>query len=262
MKSPAEIAKMRQAGLVVARTLQLLREAATPGTSTAELDALAAGAISDAGAKPSFLGYHGYPGVICTSVNEEVVHGIPSPKRVLRAGDLVSIDCGAIVDGWHGDSAITVAVGGLDAVSPQARRLLEDTERALWIGMAAARLGGRLTDIGHAVESFAAPLGYGIVREYSGHGIGTAMHQEPQVFNFGRPGRGPAIAPGLVLAVEPMLTLGKRHTRTLDDGWTVVTRDGSLAAHWEHTFTVTPEGPIVLTALDGGAGRLAALAGP
>ena len=256
IKSDAEVAKMRGAGLVVADTLAVLRAAVEPGVSTAGLDAIARRCLADAGARPSFLGYHGFPAVICTSVNSEIVHGIPSTATVLRQGDIVSIDFGAIVDGWHGDAAITVPVGTID---PKLARLLEDCEEALWRGLAAARLGGRVSDIGHAVQSYARPRGYGIVEEYTGHGIGTEMHQAPDVPNYGRPGRGPRIVPGLVLAVEPMLTLGRRHTRLLPDGWTVVTRDGSPAAHFEHTFTVTEDGPVVLTAADGGRERLATL---
>jgi methionyl aminopeptidase len=256
IKSDAEIAMMRRAGLVVADTLAVLRAAVAPGVTTADLDAVARRHIAEAGATPSFLGYHGYPAVICTSVNEEIVHGIPSPTKVLREGDVVSIDCGAIVDGWHGDAAVTVPVGEVD---PAVRQLLDVCEEALWRGLAAARLDGRVSDIGHAIESYVRPYGYGIVQEYTGHGIGTEMHQAPDVPNYGRPGRGPQILRGLVLAVEPMLTLGKRHTRTLADGWTVVSRDGSVAAHFEHTFTVTDDGPFVLTAVDGGRERLAPL---
>lgn len=256
LKTDAEIALMRRAGLVVGHTLDLLRAAVVPGITTADLDDLAAGAIRDAGAEPSFLGYHGFPATICTSVNEEIVHGIPSPRRVLRSGDIVSIDCGAIVEGYHGDAALTVPVG---EVGPELTELMHVCEESMWAGFAAARLGGRLSDIGHAVERRVDPHGYGVVQEYVGHGIGTEMHQDPQVPNYGRPGRGPRLEKGLVLAVEPMVNLGSRHTRLLADGWTVVTSDGKPSAHFEHTFTITEQGPWVLTALDGGAAKLASL---
>jgi len=256
MKTDAEIALMREAGLVVGRTLEQLAAAVTPGMTTADLDDIAERAIRGAGAVPSFLGYHGFPATICTSVNDEIVHGIPSRTKVLNDGDIVSIDCGAIVEGWHGDAAVTVPVG---EVGPELTELMRVCEQAMWAGFAAARLGGRLTDISHAVESAVRPHGYGVVEEYVGHGIGTEMHQDPQVPNYGRPGRGPRLAKGLVLAVEPMVNLGSRHTRQLDDGWTVVTQDGTYSAHFEHTFTLTDDGPWVLTALDGGASKLAPL---
>jgi methionyl aminopeptidase len=255
IKTEAEVAKMRAAGLVVARTLDVLRDAVAPGVTTADLDALAEREIRAAGAVPSFKGYHGFPATICASVNDEIVHGIPG-RRVLREGDIVSLDCGAILDGWHGDAAVTVPVGW---VAPELLELIDVCEQALWDGIAAARLGGRLTDISHAIESSVRGRGpYGIVEEYVGHGIGTEMHQDPQVPNYGRPGRGPKLRKGLVLAAEPMVNLGGRHTRVLADGWTVVTADGGRSAHFEHTFTLTDSGPWVLTALDGGAARLAA----
>lgn len=259
IKSDSEVAMMREAGLVVGRTLAALRAAARPGVTTAELDELAETSIRKAGAVPSFKGYQPhpavppFPGSICASVNDEIVHGIPGP-RVLRDGDVISIDCGAILDGWHGDAALTVAVG---EVPEEVRELLRVCEESMWRGFAAARLGGRVSDISHAVESYVRSQGsYGIVEEYGGHGIGTEMHQEPHVLNYGRPGRGPRLQKGLVLAVEPMLTLGSRHTRELDDHWTVSTTDGNVAAHFEHTFTLTDDGPWVLTALDGGRSRL------
>jgi methionyl aminopeptidase len=250
---------MRAAGLVVAEALALLESAVEPGISTKELDALAEAHIRSRGAVPNFLGYHGYPATICVSINDEVVHGIPG-ARVLDAGDLVSIDCGAIVDGWHGDAAVTVGVG---QVSPELTRLMQVCEDALWQGIAAAHLGGRVTDISAAIEAFVRGSGhYGVVEDYVGHGIGSAMHMPPSVPNFGRAGKGPRLVPGLALAVEPMITLGGIQTRVLDDDWTVVTTDGSWAAHFEHSFTVTTEGTLVLTALDGGAARLADLGVP
>jgi methionyl aminopeptidase len=258
IKSAAEIAKMRIAGLLVAQTLDRLREAAVPGTTTADLDALAERTIRAGGGIPSFKGYAHppYPASICSSVNDEVVHAIPSRKRVLRDGDIISIDCGAIVDGWHGDAAITVPVG---TVSQEILDLIRVCEESLWRGLAAAQAGGRLTDISAAVERHVTPSGYGIVDNYGGHGIGTEMHQPPHILNHGRPGRGLKLVSGLALAVEPMITLGSPETVVLDDDWTVATEDGSLAAHTEHTVAVTPRGPWVLTAADGGAARLAEL---
>lgn len=256
IKTPAQIATMRAAGLVVGRTLELLRSEVRAGVSTADLDAIAREKIRAEGATSNFLGYHGFPGVICTSVNDEVVHGIPG-SRVLRDGDIISIDCGAIVDGWHGDAAITVAVGD---VPDEVSALMAVTEDAMWRGIAAAALGGRVSDISHAVETSIDAAGdYGIVEGYTGHGIGSQMHQPPDVPNVGRPRRGPKLVKGLALAVEPMVTLGDGDTRTLADDWTVVTSDGSWAAHFENTFTLTETGTWVLTALDGGRERLASL---
>ena len=219
-----------------------------PGITTAEMDECAAQSIRDEGATPSFLGYHGFPAHICVSVNEEVVHGIPGSRRI-ASGDVVSIDCGAIIDGWHGDAAVTVLVGD---VSEDLRELSLVTEQSLWAGLAAARPGNRLSDIGHAVESSVRASGeaYGIVEEYVGHGIGSSMHMEPAVPNYGRPGKGPRLVPGMALAVEPMIILGDPTVEVLDDEWTVVTSDGSHASHWEHTVAVTEDGPWVLTALD------------
>jgi methionyl aminopeptidase len=260
VKTPAQIEVMREAGLVVARTLSVLADAVKPGVSTADLDAIAEREITGAGATPSFKGYNGYPATICTSVNEEIVHGIPSGARLLRDGDIISIDCGAIVRGWHGDAALTVGVG---EISDERRRLLVACEQALWQGLAEARPGRRLSDISHAVESSAHAAGpYGIVEEYVGHGIGTEMHMDPGVPNYGRPGRGPLLVPGMALAIEPMLVLGGRHTRLLDDDWTVVSADGSPAAHFEHTVAITPDGPWVLTSMDGGESGFARLAEP
>jgi methionyl aminopeptidase len=245
-KSAHEIDRMRRAGRLVGHTLTVVSEAAKAGVSLLELDALAERTIRDAGAIPSFLGYHGFPATLCLSPNDVVVHGIPN-RRVLKEGDILSIDCGAIVEGYHGDAAVTVPVGEVDEA---AMRLIATTERAMWAGIAQVRAGNRLSDIGHAVEQVAAIPGYGVVREYVGHGIGTAMHEEPQVPNYGRPGRGLRLDVGLVLAIEPMLNQGAPETEVLDDGWTVVTRDGSRSAHFEHTVAITPAGPEVLTLLD------------
>lgn len=256
LKTPAEIAKMREAGLVVAEGLAQMRAAVAPGVSTADLNDVGAKVLKDAGAIGSFLNYHGFPAVICASVNEEIVHGIPKPDRVLKEGDVVSLDFGAIVDGWHGDAAVTVGVG---EISPEARKLLDVCEESLWRGLAAASLGGRLTDISHGIEEYIRPFGFGIVEGYGGHGIGSEMHQDPHVLNYGKPGRGPKLVKGLCLAIEPMVNLGSPQTRELSDGWTVVTVDGSISAHFEHSFTLTDEGPFVLTAPDGGAARLAEL---
>jgi methionyl aminopeptidase len=257
IKRPAQLALMREAGLVVAQMLRAVAEAAEPGISTAELDALAERELKAVGALSSFKGYHGYPATICTSVNDEIVHGIPSEHVRLAAGDVLSIDAGAIVGGWHGDAAITVPVG---AVPARVAAVLRACELALWHGLAAAVAGRRLTDISHAVQrSVLASGGYGIVREYTGHFIGSAMHMDPAVPNYGKPGRGPVLAEGMALAIEPMLVLGDSGTRLLDDGWTVVAADGSLAAHFEHTVAVTADGPWVLTAEDGGASGLAAI---
>jgi methionyl aminopeptidase len=295
IKTPEQFASMREAGLVVAHTLATVAAAVRPGVTTAELDALAEREIRAAGATPSFLGYHGYPATICASVNDQIVHGIPSPARCLNEGDIISVDCGAIVAGWHGDAAVTVGVG---AISAEHAALLTACEAALWQGIAQARAGGRLGDISHAVEASVAAAGgpgrsgtaaggpgrsgtaaggpgrsgtaaggpgksgtaaggpYGVVEEYTGHGIGTAMHMDPPVPNYGRAGRGLRLRAGMALAIEPMVTLGPPDTILLDDGWTVVTADGSWAAHFEHTVAITADGPWVLTAEDGGEARL------
>jgi methionyl aminopeptidase len=250
---------MREAGRVVARTLALTREAARPGVSTGDLDALAERAIRDAGAVPSFKGYHGFPATLCTSINDEILHGIPHPGRILEAGDLLSIDCGAILEGWHGDAAISVIVGegegaekgegaeGEGRKMALARRLSRATEEALGAGISAIRVGGRLTDIGQAVERSARGRGFQVVREYGGHGIGRSMHEDPAVPNHGPGGHGPLLLAGMTLAIEPMLTAGTRHTEPQADGWTVKTADGKLAAHWEHTVAITDDGVQVLT---------------
>jgi methionyl aminopeptidase len=246
IKTPAQLAVMWEAGQVVAAALQAAAAAVAPGVSTADLDDIASRQIAAAGAVPSFLGYHGYPATICASVNDEIVHGIPSTYRVLREGDVVAIDCGAIVDGWHADAALTVGVG---AISAELTTLLTDCERALWRGIAAARPGARLSDISHAVERSVRAAGeYGIVEDYVGHGIGTEMHMDPAVPNLGKPGRGPVLAEGMALAIEPLLILGSPDTQLLEDGWTVVSEDGGWSAHFEHTVAITADGPWVLTA--------------
>jgi methionyl aminopeptidase len=224
--------------------------------STCALDAIAEDHIRSRGAVPNFLGYHGFTGTICASINNEIVHGIPDPDRRLAEGDNISIDCGAILQGWHSDSAVTVTVG---EPSAEDAALMDVTERSMWAGLARAIAGGRLTDISAAVEQTisAESHPYGIVDHYGGHGIGTEMHQDPHVLNYGRAGRGPKLVPGLTLAIEPMVTVGDPATVELEDGWTVVTKDGSRAAHFEHTVAVTPEGPWVLTAEDGGVAGLA-----
>jgi methionyl aminopeptidase len=262
IKTPEQIDLMRVAGLLVGETLELLRGAAKAGITTGELDALAEDHIRSRGGVPSFLGYGHppFPATICASVNDEVVHGVPG-SRELVDGDVISIDCGAIVDGWHGDAAITVAIGD---VPSEVTELMRVTEEALWAGMAAARLSGRVSDISRAVEETVRSQGdYGILEDYVGHGIGTQMHLPPNVPNVSRRGdRGPKLVPGLALAVEPMVTLGSQETDVLADEWTVVTADGSMAAHFEHTFTLTANGAWVLTALDGGEERLTALGVP
>ena len=267
LKTPAQIEVMREAGLVVGKTLELMRDSAVAGMTTGELDALAHDNIRSLGATSNFLGYGahgpagagGFTGVICTSVNDEVVHGIPG-ARVLNDGDIISIDCGAIVDGWHGDAAITVAIG---EIPPQVVELMRVTEESMWRGIGAAALGGRVSDISHAIETYIEGQGdYGIVEGFTGHGIGSAMHQPPNVPNYGRPGRGPKLVKGLALAVEPMVSLGTADTRTLADDWTVVTADGTWAAHFEHSFTLTDGGTWILTALDGGEAKLKELGVP
>jgi len=255
-KNEAQFGYMRQAGLVVAACLEATSAAVEPGITTAHLDDIAARIIKDAGAEPSFLGYGGYPAHICVSVNDEIVHGIPGP-RVLQDGDLVSIDCGAIINGWHGDAAVTVACG---AVSADVARLSEVTRTAMWRGLAQAVDGNRLTDIGAAVEDYVLSQGaYGVVEDYVGHGIGTAMHMDPSVPNYGPAGQGPVLKAGLALAIEPMVTLGSIASEVLADNWTVRTLDHGWAAHWEHTVALTHEGPWVLTAPDGGAAEFAAM---
>jgi methionyl aminopeptidase len=244
-KSPAEIERMRAANGLVARVLTELGGMVQPGVTTAELDARAEATILGAGAVPAFKGYHGYPATLCVSINDEVIHGIPSARRALNDGDVVSIDVGAVLDGFVGDSAVTFAVG---AVTEGAATLLRVTQEALYRAIAQMKVGGRVSDIGHAVQKHVEAHGFSVVREFVGHGIGTAMHEEPQVANYGPPGRGPKLVEGMVLAIEPMVNHGKAAVKVLDDGWTAVTRDGSLSAHFEHTVALTAEGPLVLTA--------------
>jgi methionyl aminopeptidase len=252
LKTETELATMREAGRVVARTLAAVSEAAQPGVRLTELDQLAADLIASLGAKPSFLGYQPhfaptpYPGVLCLSVNDAIIHGIPD-RATLRDGDLLSIDCGAYVDGWHGDAAVTVGVGTID---PAARRLADTAAEALAAGIAAARPGGRLGDIGNAVQTVCRAAGYGMPAGFGGHGVGTAMHEAPDVPNTGRAGRGLPLREGLVLAIEPMvIESGRDRVRYRADGWTVATADGSRAAHTEHTVAITAAGPVILTAL-------------
>ncbi len=244
LKSSREIAVMRQAGRIVAETLRRLREAVRPGVSTGQLDAIAYETVTRLGATPAFLGYRGYPASLCASINDEIVHGIPREDRVLEEGDVVSLDFGAVYQGYVGDSAITVGVG---KISPLAEKLLAVTEQALYKGIEQARAGRHLTDIGEAVEAHATRAGFGVVRKYVGHGIGRAMHEKPEVPNFGPGGRGPVLRPGLVLAIEPMVNTGTGDTLELADGWTVTTADGGLSAHFEHTVAITSGDPEILT---------------
>ncbi|MDA8399394.1 MAG: type I methionyl aminopeptidase [Actinomycetota bacterium] len=242
-RSESEIAKMRLAGRVVAEMHEKLREAIRPGVTTSELNKVAAGVLEKRGARSNFLGYHGYPAVICTSPNNVIVHGIPGERRVVD-GDIISLDCGAIVEGYHGDAAFTAPVG---SVSAEALRLIEVTEHSLWAGIDAMWPGRRLHEIGKAVQEVAEQAGFSVVREYVGHAIGTEMHEDPQVPNYWPGAPGPMLKIGNVFAVEPMVNLGTPATRLLKDGWTVVTADGKLSAHFEHTIAVTEEGPVVLT---------------
>jgi methionyl aminopeptidase len=244
-KSRVEIETMRRAGRIVAEVLALLEGELKPGVSTAHLDSIAERHIRSGGATPSFKGYHGFPASVCISIDDEVVHGIPG-DRTIKAGQVVSIDAGAIVDGWHGDGARSFIVG---EPTPETARLVETTRLAMMAGIAAAVPGARIGDISGAVEDVATEGGYGVVRHYVGHGIGTAMHEDPQVPNFRSAGRGMQLAPGICLAIEPMLTLGSHEVETRPDGWTVVTRDGSLAAHFEHTIAITEDGPRILTTI-------------
>ncbi len=244
-RSAAEIERMRRANQFVADVLLKLEAAVAPGVTTGDLDRLAEQLVREGGAVPAFKGYRGYPATLCASINEEVVHGIPSASRALRSGDIISLDIGVKLDGFYGDSAVTVAVGEVPDATHQ---LLRVTNEALERGIRQVQVGGRLSDIGHAIQGWVETHGFSVVREFVGHGIGEKLHEEPQIPNYGQPGRGPKLAEGMVLAIEPMVAMGKPETRVLADGWTAVTRDGSLAAHFEHTVAVTANGPLVLTA--------------
>lgn len=245
IKSPQELDLMREAGHVVADTIDVVKRAIQPGVRTKELDVIASRNIHRLGAKPSFKGYRGFPATICVSLNEEIVHGIPG-ERVIQEGDIVSLDVGAIVGGYHGDSAVTVGVG---TIAREVEQLIETTRQALKQGIQQAKAGGRIGDISWAVQEYAEAQGYSVVREYVGHGVGRALHEEPSVPNFGGPGKGPLLRPGMVIAIEPMLNIGGWKTQVLPDDWTVTTADGTLSAHFEHTVAITEDSPEVLTAL-------------
>ena len=246
LKSTREIDQMRKAGAIVAQILQDMAEEVAPGITTWDIDKLAESRIKELGAKPAFKGYHGFPACVCISVNEEVVHGIPSKKKVLKEGDIVGVDFGVSLDGWFGDSARTIPVG---KVAPEALKLLQVTQKSLELGIEQAREGNRIFDIGHAIQNYVEGFGYGVVREFVGHGIGRALHEEPQVPNYGPRGKGLALKAGMVLAIEPMINAGSPEVKVLADGWTAVTSDRSLSAHFEHTVAILPEGPRILTAL-------------
>ncbi|MDN3055884.1 type I methionyl aminopeptidase [Streptomyces sp. SRF1] len=265
IKTAEQIAKMREAGLVVAAIHEATRAAAVPGASTKDLDDVARKVIADHGAKSNFLGYGGFPATICTSVNDVVVHGIPDRETVLRDGDIISIDAGAIVDGWHGDAAFTAFVGTGHA--PELHELSRVTEESMWAGIAAVRKGNRLVDISKAIEGYIrrqprpASGKYGIIEDYGGHGIGSQMHMDPHLLNYvsKKRGKGPRLVPGFCIAIEPMVSLGTAKTHVLADEWTVKTDDGTWSSHWEHSVALTEEGPLVLTAVDGGRAKLAEL---
>jgi methionyl aminopeptidase len=257
IKTEEQIKTMRKAGLVVAEIHKAIRDAIKPGMMTSALDAVAEAVIKRHSATSNFKGYHGFPATICVSVNDEIVHGIPG-DRVINEGDVVSVDCGAIIEGWHGDAAFSVGIGKTD---PEDQKMMDVCEESMWRGIAAGKNGAKLSDIGHAIEEYTKSQGsYGILQEYGGHGIGTEMHQEPHVLNFGKPGNGPVIVPGIVLAIEPMITRGSARTKVLGDDWTVVSADSSRGSHFEHTYAVMPDGkPFVLTAFDGGKKELSRL---
>ena len=256
-RSDAEIDRMRVPNQLVAEVLAQLEQSVAAGVTTLDLDQLAEKLLRDAGAEPAFKGYRGYPATLCASINDEVVHGIPSRARALKAGDIISLDMGARLNGFYGDSAVTVAVG---PVPERTSALLRVTRESLERAIAQVQVGGRLSDVGHAVQEWVEKHGFSVVREFVGHGIGERLHEDPQIPNYGQPGRGPRLAAGMVLAIEPMVAMGKPETRVLGDGWTAVTKDGSLAAHFEHTVAVTAEGPLVLTtrssAAETASGRL------
>ncbi|HEU4370388.1 MAG TPA: type I methionyl aminopeptidase [Methylomirabilota bacterium] len=254
LKSAREIGLMRRAGHILSEVVERLRTSVKPGLSTAEIDADVEDYIRSKGARPAFKGYRGFPATVCISINEEVVHGIPSAQRHVKEGDIVGLDLGCIVEGYYADCAFTVAVG---EVTPRVQQLLDVTRESLEAGIAECRPGRRLSDVSHAIQTHVESHGFSVVRAFVGHGIGRALHEEPQVPNFGDPGRGPQLRPGMVLALEPMVTMGSWEVRILDDGWTAVTKDGSLAAHFEHTIAVTEAGPEVLTSTSGGPVRAA-----
>ena len=244
-KSVAEIEKMRRSGRIVRQVLDSVREVVAPGVTTMELERVAERKIRELGAKPAFKGYYDYPCVLCTSINNEIVHGIPSERRLLKTGDIVSIDTGVVLDGYYGDSAITVPVDG--DLSPELQKLLDVTRESLYRGIEAARIGNTVGDVGAAVQHLVEANGFSVVREFVGHGIGTKLHEDPQVPNYGAPGSGPKLRDGMVLAIEPMVNVGRSETRLLDDKWTAVTQDGSWSAHFEHCVAVTKNGPVILT---------------
>lgn len=246
IKSKHEIDLMREAGRIVAETHQLLEESLRPGMSTLELDEIAERYIRSKGAIPSFKNYYGFTGSICASINEVVVHGIPSKDIIVKEGDIISFDVGAILNGYHGDAARTVACG---KISDEAQKLIDDTRQSFYQGMEQARLGNRLSDISHAVQVYAEDRGYGVVRDFCGHGIGTSMHEDPQIPNYGKPGHGPRLKVGMCLAIEPMITLGTYEVEVLQDNWTTLTADRKLAAHHENSIAITEDGPVILTAL-------------
>jgi methionyl aminopeptidase len=244
-KSPSELEKMRAAGHIVRQVLDTVRAVVKPGVSTMDLERAAEKNIKDLGAKPAFKGYYDYPCVLCTSVNHEIVHGIPSAKRMLKDGDIVSIDCGVVLDGYYGDAAITVPVG--NGVAPEVQKLLEVTEASLYRGIAACQIGNTVGDVGAAVQELVEANGFSVVREFVGHGIGTKLHEDPQVPNYGTRGHGARLREGMVIAIEPMVNVGTPGARVLDDKWTAVTEDGSFSAHFEHCVAVTEDGPMILT---------------
>jgi methionyl aminopeptidase len=254
LKSPREIALMREAGHILSDVIDRLGASVRPGLTTLEIDEEVESFIASRGAKPAFKGYRGFPATVCASINEEVVHGIPSAQRWLRDGDIIGLDLGCIVEGYYADCAVTLPVGG---VVPDVLRLLDTTRESLERAVAECRAGRRLSDVSHAVQRYVEARGFSVVRAFVGHGIGRALHEEPQIPNFGDPGRGPLLRAGMVLAIEPMVTMGSWEVRILDDGWTAVTKDGSLAAHFEHTIAVTDGEPEVLTSKTGLAARLA-----
>ena len=244
LKTNHELALMREACVISAGALKLAGEAVEPGVTTAEIDKIAFDYITKCGAEPNFLGYGGFPATACISINDEVIHGIPSKNRVIKAGDIVSIDLGAKLNGFNGDNAATFAAGD---ISPEAKRLCDTTRESLYVGIQKAVAGGRVGDIGSAIATYCEERGFSVVREYVGHGVGKNLHEDPSVPNYGTPGRGVRLLPGMTIAIEPMINMGKAGVKTLSDGWTVKTKDGSLSAHFEHTVAITPDGPVILT---------------